>query len=141
MLKVAKTARSVLCQSCVFCGMASLSSGTRQDILKKAWLAGRAGYLSGQSESNLWAICEVWRAEKKSDHGLQTFAARLVTKIWSSRLQFCQSSFTPPPPTNPRVFPLCMLSLFFYCRRSSCVTGMCVLIDDALDGKGPSKER
>jgi hypothetical protein len=93
--------------------MASLSSGTHQDILKKAWLAGRAGYLSGQSESKLWAICEVWRAEKKSDHGLQTFAARLVTKIWSSRLQFCQSSFTHAPTNPPTRLPPVHVELVF----------------------------
>ena len=64
--------------------MAGLAAETRQDILKKAWLQGRAGHLSGQSEAKLWAVREVWRAEKKSNHGLQTFAAGLVTKVGSS---------------------------------------------------------
>jgi hypothetical protein len=32
------------------------------------------------AEAKLWAAREVWRTEKKSEHGLQTFAAKLVTK-------------------------------------------------------------
>ena len=52
-----------------------------QELLKQAWLEGRAGYLSAWSEAKLWAVREIWRAEKESDHGLQTFAASLVTKV------------------------------------------------------------
>ena len=55
-------------------------AGAQQDALRKAWLEGRSGYLSALSEAKLWAAREVWRAEKKSEHGLQSFAAKLVTK-------------------------------------------------------------
>ena len=58
-----------------------MMASSQQDTLKKAWLDGRHGYLSALSEAKLWAIREVWRAEKRSLHGLQTFAAGLVTKI------------------------------------------------------------
>ena len=51
-----------------------------QDVLQAAWLGGRTGYLSAWSEAKLWAVREVWRSEKESDHGLQTFAAGLVKK-------------------------------------------------------------
>ena len=54
---------------------------TQQDLLRSAWLEGRTGYLSAWSEAKLWAVREVWRADKESDHGLQTFAANLVTKV------------------------------------------------------------
>ena len=53
----------------------------QQELLRKAWLEGRSGTLSALSEAKLWAIREIWRAERESDHGLQTFAAGLVTKI------------------------------------------------------------
>ena len=54
---------------------------TQQELLKRAWLEGRTGYLSPWSEAKLWALREVWRADNESDHGLQTFAASLVTKV------------------------------------------------------------
>ena len=53
---------------------------TAQDMLKSAWLGGRTGNLSAWSEAKLWAAREVWRHEKDSEHGLQTFAAGLVKK-------------------------------------------------------------
>ena len=56
-------------------------AGTQQELLKHAWLEGRTGYLSAWSEAKLWAVREIWRADKKSGHGLQTFAASLVTKV------------------------------------------------------------
>ena len=52
-----------------------------QELLKKVWTGGRKGYLSALSEAKLWAIREVWRSEKQSEHGLLTFASRLVFKI------------------------------------------------------------
>ena len=56
---------------------------TQQELLKRAWLEGRPGNLSAWSEAKLWAVREIWRADKESDHGLQTFAASLVTKFGS----------------------------------------------------------
>ena len=58
-------------------------SVTQQELLKKAWLAGRKGYLSALSEAKRWAVREMWRAEHESDFGLQTVAAEKVTKIGS----------------------------------------------------------
>ena len=55
-------------------------SETQQELLRKAWTEGRNGYLSAWSEAKLWAIREIWRAEKDSEHGLQTFAASQVMK-------------------------------------------------------------
>ena len=37
--------------------------------------------MSALAEAKLWAIREVWRTEHENDHGLQTFAAGLVTKV------------------------------------------------------------
>ena len=56
-------------------------TSSQQEMLRKAWLEGRHGNLSALSEAMLWAVREVWRAEKRSLHGLQTFAAGLVTKV------------------------------------------------------------
>ena len=56
-------------------------TSSQQEMLRKAWLEGRHGNLCALSEAMLWAIREVWRAEKRSLHGLQTFAAGLVTKV------------------------------------------------------------
>ena len=60
-----------------------MMASSQQDTLRKAWQYGRHGYLSALSEAKLWAVREVWRAEKRSLYGLQTFAAGLVTKIGS----------------------------------------------------------
>ena len=56
-------------------------TSSQQEMLRKAWLEGRHGNLSALSEAMLWAVREVWRAENGSLHGLQTFAAGLVTKV------------------------------------------------------------
>ena len=56
-------------------------TSSQQEMLRKAWLEGRRGNLSALSEAMLWAVRAVWRAEKGSLHGLQTFAAGLVTKV------------------------------------------------------------
>ena len=56
-------------------------TSSQQEMLRKAWLEGRHGNLCALSEAMLWAVREVWRAEKRSLHGLQTFAAGLVTKV------------------------------------------------------------
>ena len=55
-------------------------TSSQQEMLRKAWLEGRHGNLCALSEAMLWAVREVWRAEKRSLHGLHTFAAGLVTK-------------------------------------------------------------
>ena len=60
-----------------------MMASSQQDMLRRVWHDGHHGYLSALSEAKLWAIREVWRAEKRSLHGLQTFAAGLVTKIGS----------------------------------------------------------
>ena len=52
-----------------------------QELLRKAWLEGRTGTLSAWSEAKLWAVREIWRSEEKSEHGLQTYAASVVTKV------------------------------------------------------------
>ena len=56
-------------------------TSSQQEMLRKAGLEGRHGNLCALSEAMLWAVREVWRAEKRSLHGLQTFAAGLVTKV------------------------------------------------------------
>ena len=43
------------------CGM----SKSRQELLKEAWLGGREGYISGQTQAKAWALREVW----KDEHG------------------------------------------------------------------------
>ena len=55
---------------------------TQQDLLRSAWLEGRTGYLSAWSEAKLWAVREVWRADKESDHGLQTLDLGKKTAHW-----------------------------------------------------------
>ena len=81
-------AQRVPCRSCVLCQM------SQQDILKKACLERRAGYLSAQSEAKLWAIREAWRIEKKSDHGFicfLTFVGGWRGQVWSFVVQGCTS--------------------------------------------------
>ena len=56
-------------------------ASAQQQIIRKAWLECRAGCLPALAEAKLWAAREVWRAEKKGEHGLQTFASKLVTKF------------------------------------------------------------
>ena len=87
-------AQRVPCRSCALCHMASPVSGSQQDILKKACLERRAGYLYGQSEAKLWAVREVWRIEKKSDHGFicfLTFVGGWRGQVWSFIVQGCTS--------------------------------------------------
>ena len=62
-------------------GKSYIMTSSQQEMLRKAWLEGRHGNLCARSEAMLWAVREVWRAEKRSLHGLQTFAAGLVTKV------------------------------------------------------------
>ena len=62
-------------------GKSYIMTSSQQEMLRKAWLEGRHGNLCALSEAMLWAVREVWRAEKRSLHGLQTFAAGLVTKV------------------------------------------------------------
>ena len=56
-------------------------SASRQDLLRQAWLEGRDGNLSALSEARAWALRQVWRDEKKSDHGMLTYVASKVVKI------------------------------------------------------------
>ena len=53
----------------------------QQELLRAAWLGGRTGYLSAQSEARAWALREVWRASHESEHGMLTFIAQRVQKI------------------------------------------------------------
>ena len=55
-------------------------SDSVQDVLKKAWLVARKGYLAPLEEAKAWALREVWRAEGKSEYGLNTFVASKVKK-------------------------------------------------------------
>ena len=66
----------------------------RQQFLHDVWHGGKAGSLSAQSEARAWALREVWRADKKSEHGLLPFVRERVTKVGGGR------------PTKPTVFQL-----------------------------------
>ena len=82
-------------------GKSYIMTSSQQEMLRKAWLEGRHGNLCALSEAMLWAVREVWRAEKRSLHGLQTFAAGLVTKVGtgehpsSGRLGYSMQGSTP----------------------------------------------
>ena len=51
---------------------------SEQELLRNAWRSAKTGNLSPLSECKAWALREVWREEKDTDHGLLVFvAARL----------------------------------------------------------------
>lgn len=51
-----------------------------QELLRKAWLSARHGNLSALSECKAWALREVWREQKDSDHGLLVFVSGRLKK-------------------------------------------------------------
>ena len=54
---------------------------SRQKLLKEAWLGGREGYMSGQTQARAWALREVWRDENgEKTYGMLThIASKLYT--------------------------------------------------------------
>ena len=49
---------------------------SRQELLKEAWLGGREGYMSGQTQARAWALREVWRDENgEKTYGMLTHIA------------------------------------------------------------------
>ena len=60
-------------------------SESLQELLKKAWLGGRKGYLSPLSEARVWALRQVWKDDGKPDYGMLTYIARKVQKIGGGR--------------------------------------------------------
>ena len=59
------------------CGMAV----SRQEVLKEAWIGGRQGNMSGQTQARAWALREVWREEHgdKTSGMLTHIASKLYT--------------------------------------------------------------
>ena len=57
----------------------------QQELLRDAWLAARKGNLCALSECKAWALREVWREQKDSDHGLNVFASERLTKKGGGR--------------------------------------------------------
>ena len=55
--------------------------GSLQELLKKAWLGGRKGYLSPLSEAKAWALREAWRDAGKPDYGMCVYIAGKLWKI------------------------------------------------------------
>lgn len=56
-------------------------AASQQELLRKAWLGGRDGYLSALSEARAWALREVWREEGKPAYGMCVAIADKVVKV------------------------------------------------------------
>ena len=54
---------------------------SQQELLRKCWLGGRKGNLSGLSEAKAWALREVLRSQDHPEHGIYTFIAERLTKV------------------------------------------------------------
>ena len=63
-----------------------------QEVLKEAWLGGRQGNMSGQTQARAWALREVW----KDEHGEKTYG--MLTHI-ASKL------YTITPPRKKKEHP------------------------------------
>ena len=79
------------------CGMAM----SRQELLKEAWMGGREGNMSGQTQARAWALREVWRDE----HGEKTYG--MLTHI-ASKLH----TITPPSKKKEHPSPSALSQLF-----------------------------
>ena len=55
--------------------------GSLQELLEKAWLGGRKGYLSPLSEAKAWALREAWRDAGKAEYGMCVYIAG---KLWKT---------------------------------------------------------
>ena len=60
-------------------------SASQQELLREAWLGGRDGNLSALAQARAWALREVWRGEKDSEHGMYAYIAAKLTKIGGGR--------------------------------------------------------
>ena len=58
----------------------SRSMSSVQELLRDAWLGARKGNLCALSECKAWALREVWREQKDSDHGLNVFVSQRLKK-------------------------------------------------------------
>ena len=56
-----------------------------QEALRRSWLQGAEGRLSGREQAKAWALREVWREEGKAPYGLCTFVAARVRKTKNGR--------------------------------------------------------
>ena len=79
------------------CGMAM----SKQEVLKEAWMGGREGSMSGQTQAKAWALREVWRDE----HGEKTYG--MLTHI-ASKLY----TITPPRKKKEHPSPSALSQLF-----------------------------
>ncbi len=61
---------------------------SKQELLRDAWLGGCKGHMSALTEARVWALREVWMAEKKSEYGTTTFIRNRVKKISGGRPLF-----------------------------------------------------
>ena len=54
---------------------------SRQELLKEAWLGGRQGNMSGQTQARAWALREVW----KDEHGEKTYGmlTHIASKLYT----------------------------------------------------------
>ena len=53
---------------------------SQQDLLRSAWLVGKAGCLPGREQAKAWALREVWRDSGKADHGMHSYIAGKLMK-------------------------------------------------------------
>ena len=56
-----------------------------KELLRRAWLEGRAGTLAASSEARAWALREAWRDNGKPAYGMHTFIAERLTKVGGGR--------------------------------------------------------
>ena len=74
---------------------------SKQEVLKEAWLGGREGMMSGQTQAKAWALREAWQDE----HGEKTYG--MLTHI-ASKLY----TITPPRTKKEQPSPSALGQLF-----------------------------
>ena len=75
---------------------------SRQELLKEAWLGGREGTMSGQTQARAWALKEVW----KEDHGEKNtygMLGHIASKLYT---------ITPPRKKKENPTPSAVRQLF-----------------------------
>ena len=63
-----------------FCSQSENMTEETQDLLRSAWLDGKAGGLSGREQAKAWALREIWKSDGKPDYGMLPYISGKLTK-------------------------------------------------------------
>ena len=69
-------------------------TGSKQELLQEAWLGGRVGTMSAQTQARAWALREAW----KDEHGDKTYG--MLTHIASKLHVIGPPRAKKEPPTT-----------------------------------------